>query len=45
MTLRMLISTSKLLKEPSNRTIDVFPYFIYISFYFIIIITIFVFCF
>ena len=30
MTLRMLISTSKLLKEPLNRTIDVFPYFIYI---------------
>ena len=29
-TLRMLISTSKLLKEPLNRTIDVFPYFIYI---------------
>ena len=26
-TLRMLILTSKLLKEPSNRTIDVFPYF------------------
>ena len=24
------ISTSKLLKEPLNRTIDVFPYFIYI---------------
>ena len=29
-TLRMLISTSKLLKEPLNRIIDVFPYFIYI---------------
>ena len=29
-TLRMLISTSKLLKEPLNLTIDVFPYFIYI---------------
>ena len=43
MTLRMLISTSKLLKEPLNRTIDVFPYFIYISLYFIIIITIFLF--
>ena len=40
MTLRMLISTSKLLKEPLNRTIDVFPYS-YISFYFTIIITIF----
>ena len=26
-TLRMLILTSKLLKEPFNRTIDVFPYF------------------
>ena len=26
----MLISTSKFLKEPLNRTIDVFPYFIYI---------------
>ena len=25
--LRMLILTSKLLKEPSNRTIDVIPYF------------------
>ena len=32
-TLRMLISTSKLLKEPLNRTIDVFPYFIYIFLY------------
>ena len=41
MTLRMLISMSKLLKEPLNQTIDVFPYFIYIflfHFYFIIII-------
>ena len=28
MTLRMLILTSKLLKEPSNKTIDVFPYFL-----------------
>ena len=27
MTLRMLILTSKLLKEPLNWTIDVFPYF------------------
>ena len=26
-TLRMLILTSKLLKEPFNRTCDVFPYF------------------
>ena len=43
MTLRMLISTSKLLKEPLNRTIDVFPYFMYIFFFFIIIITIFLF--
>ena len=43
MTLRMLISTSKLLREPLNRTIDVFFYFIYIflfHFYFIIIIII-----
>ena len=28
--LLLLLSTSKLLKEPLNRTIDVFPYFIYI---------------
>ena len=37
----MLISTSKLLKEPLNRTTDVFPYFIYIflfHFYLIIVI-------
>ena len=27
MTLRMLILTSKLLKESFNRTVDVFPYF------------------
>ena len=36
----MLISTSKLLREPLNRTIDVFFYFMYIflfHFYFIII--------
>ena len=26
-TLRMLILTSKMLKEPFNRTRDVFPYF------------------
>ena len=44
MTLRMLISTSKLLNEPLNRTVNVFPYFIYIflfHFYFTVIIIIF----
>ena len=38
--LRMLISKSKFLREPFNRTIDVFFYFMYIflfHFYFIII--------
>ena len=43
-TLRMLISTSKLLRESLNRTIDLFFYFLYILlfyFYFIIIIIIF----
>ena len=46
MTLRMLISTSTLLREPLNRTIDVFFYFMYIflfHFYFIIIIIIIIF--
>ena len=43
MTLRILISTSKLLKEPLNRTIDVFPYFIYIFLFQFIIIIIFLF--